>query len=41
LNTPWAYQAQIETVRAELASLACSVAVQVDGDSHRRLTSPA
>jgi signal transduction histidine kinase len=37
----YAHQAQIETVRDELASLARSVAVQVDGDAHRRLTSPA
>lgn len=37
----YAHQAQLETVRDDLASLARSLAVQIDGDAHRRLTSPA
>lgn len=36
----YARQAQIETVRDELASLARSLAVQIDGDTHRRLITP-
>ncbi len=35
-----AYQAQIDAVRGELAALARSLAVQIDGDLHRTLTSP-
>jgi|GEM_PF-2846891 len=35
-----ARQAQIETVRDDLASLARSLAVQIDGDAHRTLASP-
>lgn len=36
----YAHEAQVEAVREELASLAGSLAVQVDGDAHRRLLSP-
>jgi hypothetical protein len=35
-----AQDAQIEAVRGELASLARSLAVQIDGDLHRTITSP-
>ncbi|MEJ6603916.1 MAG: hypothetical protein QNL51_15245 [Opitutaceae bacterium] len=35
-----AHRAQIEAVRGELASLARSLAVQIDGDLHRTFTSP-
>lgn len=35
-----AHAAQIEAVRGELASLARSLAVQIDGDLHRQFTSP-
>lgn len=35
-----AYRAQIDAVREELAALARSLAVQIDGDLHRQLTSP-
>jgi signal transduction histidine kinase len=36
----YARAAQLETVRDDLASLARTLAVQIDGDAHRRLTSP-
>ena len=37
----FARQAQLDAVRAELAALARTLAVQIDGDLHRTLTSPA
>ncbi|MBL9216112.1 MAG: response regulator [Opitutaceae bacterium] len=36
----FARQAQVESVREELAALARSLAVQIDGDAHQALTSP-